>query len=66
MGEMLKAYESTLGSDPQAGTDDMDPVYLETVIHHNRQFQQYAIDNRIYFTPADEVSTATNEQEGVS
>jgi hypothetical protein len=44
----------------------MDPVYLETVTHHNRLFQQYAIDNRIYFAPADEVSTTANEQGGVS
>lgn len=64
--DMLKTYESTLGIDPEAGTDDMDPVYLETVTHHNRQFQQYAINNRIYFAPADEVSTTTNEQGWVS
>jgi len=44
----------------------MDPVYLEIVTHHSRQFQQYAIDNRIYFAPADEVSTTANEQGGVS
>jgi hypothetical protein len=61
---MLKPYESTLGSDPQAGTDDMDPVYLETVTHHNRQFQQYAIENRIYFAPADEVPINANGQGG--
>jgi hypothetical protein len=52
-----KDVRSALGNDPLAGTDDMDPVYLETVTYHNRQFQQYAIDNRIYFAPADEVST---------
>lgn len=63
---MLKTYESALGSDPLAGTDDMDPVYLEIVTHHNRQFQQYAIDNRIYFAPADEVSIAAKEQGRVS
>jgi hypothetical protein len=63
---MLKRYESTLGNDPHAGTEDMDPIYLETVTHHNRQFQQYAIDNRIYFAPADEVTIAFNEDEAAS
>jgi hypothetical protein len=53
---------SFVSSDPQAGTDDMDPVYLETVTHHNRQFQEYAIENRIYFAPADKVSINANGQ----
>jgi hypothetical protein len=38
----------------------VDPRYLETVTYHNRQFQEFAIENRIYFAPVDEVNNTAD------
>lgn len=34
----------------------VDAEKLEIVTYHNRDFQRYALDSRIYFAPVDEVS----------
>jgi hypothetical protein len=44
-----------ISSEPQCNTEYQDPCYLETVTHHHRQYQQWSVDNRTYFGPADEV-----------
>jgi hypothetical protein len=37
-------------------TDTVSDEYLELVVDiHNRQFQRYSIENRIYHIPVDEV-----------
>jgi hypothetical protein len=37
-------------------TDTVSDEYLELVVDiHNRQFQKYSIENRIYHIPVDEV-----------
>jgi len=45
---------------PSSSTDSqlvqVDESYLETVTHHGRDFQRYAIENGAYFAPIDEVS----------
>ncbi len=33
----------------------LDSAFMETVIHHNREFQRYAVDTGTYFAPVDEV-----------
>lgn len=33
----------------------IDPIFLEIVVHQNRGFQKYALDNSVYFAPVDEV-----------
>ncbi len=43
-----------LNSDEQ--TVPLDDAYTETVTFHDRVYQRYAIDNRAYFAPIDEVS----------
>jgi hypothetical protein len=40
--------------DPDAGTQALDSRYLEKATHHNREFQQFSIDNEVYFAPVDE------------
>ncbi|KAJ9301648.1 hypothetical protein DTO217A2_7561 [Paecilomyces variotii] len=40
--------------DPEAGTVELDTSYLETVTVEGRDFQQYSINNRIYFGPVDD------------
>ena len=37
------------------GTTDVDPRYLHTVTIHGREFQKYAVDNSVQFSPIDEV-----------
>ncbi|KAL2217874.1 S-adenosyl-L-methionine-dependent methyltransferase [Thermoascus aurantiacus ATCC 26904] len=39
---------------PDAGTEELDSSYLETVTVHGREFQRYSIDHRIYFAPVDD------------
>ncbi|TDZ26861.1 Secondary metabolism regulator laeA [Colletotrichum orbiculare MAFF 240422] len=41
-----------MANDPQ--TVPLDNVFLETVVHHGREFQRYAVDNGAYFVPIDE------------
>ncbi|KAI0020553.1 S-adenosyl-L-methionine-dependent methyltransferase [Xylariomycetidae sp. FL0641] len=41
-------------SDP-ADTEELSAEVQETVIHHNRVFQRYALNNNAYFVPVDEV-----------
>jgi len=50
----------TSSRDPNEGTVEVDPRYLEIVTYHNRQFQEFAIENGIYFTPADEVKSTAD------
>jgi hypothetical protein len=38
-------------------TDPSIPDYRELADIHDRQFQRFSIDNRIYFVPVDEVRT---------
>lgn len=45
----------TWESDPEADTAALDTSYLETVTYNNRDFQQYSVDNDVYFEPVDEV-----------
>jgi hypothetical protein len=33
-----------------------DDTYGEVVIHANREFQRYAVENGVYFAPVDDVS----------
>ncbi|KAK3940647.1 S-adenosyl-L-methionine-dependent methyltransferase [Diplogelasinospora grovesii] len=35
-------------------TVPVDNTYREVVVHHNREFQRYALENGIYFAPVDE------------
>lgn len=42
-------------SHPEEATVPVDGVYLQTVTYHNREYQQYAIDNDMYHAPIDEV-----------
>lgn len=50
----------TSSRDPNDGTVEVDPRYLETVTYHNREFQEFAIENRIYFAPIDEVKSTAD------
>jgi hypothetical protein len=34
----------------------VDNTYREVVVHGNREFQRYALENGIYFAPVDDVS----------
>jgi len=43
-----------MARDPQADTAALDRSFLETVTYHDREYQQYAIDNQVYFAPIDE------------
>ncbi|KFY08242.1 hypothetical protein V492_06410 [Pseudogymnoascus sp. VKM F-4246] len=45
---------SSSSRDLDEGTTEVDPRYLETVTYHNREFQQYSVENSIYFSPIDE------------
>lgn len=54
----------TSSRDPNEGTTEVDPRYLETVTYHNRQFQQFSIDNSICFSPVDEVIIFMTPTEG--
>ncbi|TVY41680.1 hypothetical protein LOCC1_G006711 [Lachnellula occidentalis] len=47
---------STIGINPEAGTSALDRTFLETVVLHNRDYQQYSINNQVYFVPIDEAS----------
>jgi hypothetical protein len=49
------SLKPTCQSHPEEGTAALDESYLETVIYHNREYQQYAITNQTYFAPTDEV-----------
>jgi len=42
-------------SDQESDTAPLDRKYLSTITIHDRLFQQYAIENLIYFVPIDEV-----------
>ncbi|KAK3353564.1 S-adenosyl-L-methionine-dependent methyltransferase [Lasiosphaeria hispida] len=35
-------------------TIPVDNTYREVVIHHNREFQRYAVENGVYFAPVDD------------
>ncbi|RKU45804.1 hypothetical protein DL546_005381 [Coniochaeta pulveracea] len=39
-------------SDPQ--TVPLDRTYVETVLHHGREYQRYSLENGVYFAPVDE------------
>ncbi|KAI9821314.1 MAG: hypothetical protein M1827_004050 [Pycnora praestabilis] len=41
-------------SDPESDTTSLEASYLRTVTIQNRQFQHYALENRIQFVPIDE------------
>ncbi|KAI9839291.1 MAG: hypothetical protein M1819_003286, partial [Sarea resinae] len=40
-------------NDPEADTASIESKYLRTVTLHDRVFQQYALENQIYFAPID-------------
>ncbi|KAK1766742.1 S-adenosyl-L-methionine-dependent methyltransferase [Phialemonium atrogriseum] len=40
--------------DSDLQTVPLDNTYVETVVHHDREFQRYALDNGVYFAPVDE------------
>lgn len=42
--------------DPQRDTTEVDPLYLEIVTIHDRDFQKYSIDNSVHLVPVDEVT----------
>lgn len=42
-------------SNPELGTTELDDSYLDIVTYQGREFQKYSIDNRICFTPVDDV-----------
>ncbi|KAK0718240.1 S-adenosyl-L-methionine-dependent methyltransferase [Lasiosphaeria miniovina] len=37
-----------------AKTIPVDNTYREVVVHHNREFQRYAVENGVYFAPVDD------------
>ncbi|OJJ46766.1 hypothetical protein ASPZODRAFT_66834 [Penicilliopsis zonata CBS 506.65] len=39
---------------PEAQTEALDPVYLDILSIRDREYQKYAIDNRIFFEPVDD------------
>ncbi|KAH8648765.1 hypothetical protein BGZ60DRAFT_474253 [Tricladium varicosporioides] len=39
---------------PEADTTALDDSFLETVTIHNREYQQYSIENLVYFVPVDD------------
>ncbi|KAK2733755.1 hypothetical protein FQN57_001942 [Myotisia sp. PD_48] len=41
-------------ADPEFGTTDLDDAHLETITFEGRDYQKYAIQNRIYFAPIDD------------
>ncbi|KAF4631398.1 hypothetical protein G7Y89_g6735 [Cudoniella acicularis] len=43
-----------MASAPEDGTSALDNSFLETVIIHNREYQQYSVANQVYFVPIDE------------
>lgn len=47
-----------LSRDSDLQTVPVDNTYREVVIHHNREFQRYAVENFIYFAPVDDVSSS--------
>jgi hypothetical protein len=40
---------------PRDGTVPLDDTFTETVEYHGRTFQKYALANKVYFLPVDEV-----------
>ncbi|KAK2795940.1 hypothetical protein FQN51_009598 [Onygenales sp. PD_10] len=41
-------------TNPESGTTELDDSYLRLVTYQGREFQKYAVDNRIYFGPVDD------------
>jgi hypothetical protein len=54
--EAVESSSSTIGINPESNTSSLDNSFLERVVLHNREFQQYSITNQVYFVPIDEVS----------
>ncbi|PMD36288.1 S-adenosyl-L-methionine-dependent methyltransferase, partial [Hyaloscypha variabilis F] len=42
-----------LNNSPEENTQELDDSFSETVEYHNRTYQQYAINNHMYFEPTD-------------
>lgn len=49
-------FEYLLLINARDGTVPLDDTFTETVEYHGRTFQKYALANKVYFSPVDEVS----------
>ncbi|KAH6663497.1 S-adenosyl-L-methionine-dependent methyltransferase [Halenospora varia] len=43
-----------MANNPEADTTALDGSFLETFTIHNREYQQYSIENLVYFVPVDD------------
>lgn len=58
---LLNASMKSNAFRPESNTSSLDSGFLRTVWMHNREFQQYAIDNQVYFGPIDEDEVERND-----